>query len=152
MSWREIGIWFRNKSLKNPWIKSYLLFREKMSLISIEYPKAATANHNQYFRRDTRVCLFIFQKQTKTFDWFLLVKNKQRQTKKLPQLNWTSSGQAAMKTERNEFLLLINFPEFSETFAILRNIECSRKSSENPSCSLTPISLNLSPLNHFQTL
>jgi hypothetical protein len=80
------------------------------------------------------------------------VKKKERQTKKLPQLNWTSSGQAAMKTERNEFLFLINFPEFSETFAILRNIECSRKSSENSSCSLTPISLNLSPLNHFQTL
>jgi len=96
-----------------------------------------------------------FQKQRskeRYFFVFLLVKYKRRQSKKLPQLNWTSSGQAATKTERNEFLLLINFPEFSETFAILRNIECSRKSSENPSCSLTPISLNLSPLNHFQTL
>ena len=93
-----------------------------------------------------------FKNKQQLFIVFLLVKNKQRQTKKLPQLNWTSSGQAATKTERNEFLLLINFPEFSETFAILRNIECSRKSSENPSCSLTPISLNLSPLNHFQTL
>ena len=39
-------------------------FSKKMSLISIEYPKAATANHNQYFRRDTRVYLFISAKQT----------------------------------------------------------------------------------------
>jgi len=39
----------------------------------------------------------------------LFVKNKQRQTKKLPQLNWTSSGQAAMKTERNEFLIFDKF-------------------------------------------
>jgi len=37
------------------------------------------------------------------------VKNKQGQTKKLPQLNWTSSGQAAMKTERNEFLIFDKF-------------------------------------------
>jgi hypothetical protein len=130
--------------------------KNKNSLISIEYPKAAPANHNQYFGRDTRVCLAIFHKQTnkqkQIFVFLFVCENKERQTKKLPQLNWTSSGQAATKTERNEFLFLINFPEFSETFAILRNIECSRKSSENPSCSLTPISLNLSPLNHFQTL
>jgi len=83
-----------------------------MSLISIEYPKAATANHNQYFGRDTRICLCIFQKQTKTVFCLFLKKKQQRQTKKLPQLNWTSSGQAAMKTERSEFLFLINFPEF----------------------------------------
>jgi len=145
-SQREIGICSMNKSLNN-------FFFEKMSLISIEYPKAATANHNQYFRRDTRICLCIFQKQTKNSFLFVFEKQKQRQTKKLPQLNWTSSGQAAMKTERNEFLFFWQiFLNFSETFAILRNIECSRKSSENPSCSLTPISLNLSPLNHFQTL
>jgi len=75
-----------------------------MSLISIEYPKAATANHNQYFGRDTRICLCNFQKQTKNSFLFVFEKNQQRQTKKLPQLNWTSSGQAAMKTERNEFL------------------------------------------------
>jgi len=85
----------------------------KNSLISIEYPKAAPANHNQYFGRDTRVCLALFHKQRnkqKLILFFsLFVKNKQRQTKKLPQLNWTSSGQAAMKTERNEFLIFDKF-------------------------------------------
>jgi len=71
----------------------------------------------------------IFHKQTNKGEssFVFCEKSKRGQSKKLPQLNWTSSGQAAMKTERIFWI----FSEFSETFAILRNIECSRKSSEN---------------------
>jgi len=131
VSSKEISFWFRKKYSIKSFSKILFQFSKNISLISIEYPKAAAANHNQYFRRDTRVCLAIFHKQTNKQNIFLFVclflKNKQKQTKKLPQLNWTSSGQAAMKTERIFWI----FSEFSETFAILRNIECSRKSSEN---------------------
>merc|ERR1719357_1931483 len=44
-------------------------------LISIEYPKAATANHNQYFRRDTTFCpiVFVTNKQTQKMDFFVFL-------------------------------------------------------------------------------
>lgn len=102
VSRREISFWFKGT---NPWIKSYLkVFENKMSLISIEYPKAATANHNQYFRRDTRVCLFIFQKtnkQTKTDSCFvcLFVKNCKGKLKSYH--SWIGQIQAKLQWRQN---------------------------------------------------
>merc|ERR1719400_1365992 len=108
-------------------MKSYLHFRKKCLSFPLSILKRPLPIITSISDEILGFACLSFKNKQRLLIVFLLSKNKQRQTKKLPQLNWTSSGQAAMKTERIFWI----FSEFSETFAILRNIECSRKSSEN---------------------
>ena len=136
-------------------IKYYFSPPKIVPLISIEYPKAATANHNQYFRRDTRFCpiVFVTNKQTqKIFTFLCFCKWKTIQDKQKGYHSWIGKVQAKLQWRQNAIdNFLLNFLKLSPFCEIL-SVPANRAKGRMALCSLTPISLNLSPLNYFQTL
>ena len=136
-------------------LKYYFSPPKIVPLISIEYPKAATANHNQYFRRDTRFCpiVFVTNKQTQRICTFLcFCKWKTIQDKQKGYHSWIGKVQAKLQWRQNAIdNFLLNFLKLSPFCEIL-SVPANRAKGRMALCSLTPISLNLSPLNYFQTL
>ena len=107
--------------------KSYLKVFWKNSLISIEYPKAAAANHNQYFRRDTRVCLFhLSQTNKQRWAFFCFLWKIGNGDKVKSYHSWIGQVQAKLQWRQNAFFgFFLNFLKLSPFCEIL-NVPANR--------------------------